>query len=87
MNPDLPQTPTDPAFTALVNRLTQFYKTELPEDGTGITVKRHAEDAARDILLESLGMVERFAQNRSSLAKYDLLKWIGNKKSEVRFYQ
>lgn len=88
MQPNEPiSVPVDPTFTALVRKLMTFYQTDVADDPTGITVKHHAEVAARDIMSESLAMVERYAQSRSSIAKYDLLKWVGNKRSEVRLYK
>lgn len=84
---ELPQVPQDPTFQAIVAKLVQFYKTELPADETGMVVKTNAENIAQDVLIEAIGMVERFAQQRSSIAKYDLLKWLGNKRQEVRLYK
>ena len=85
--PEPPAVPQDPTFISIVNRLTQFYKTQLPEDPTGMAIKANAESVAQDVMLECITMFERFTQNRSAIAKYDLLKWLGNKRQEVRLYK
>ena len=87
MNPDLPMVSPDPAFHTIVTKLMTFHGTQPPVDETGLALKREADIVAIEILEEALAMVERFAQQRSSLAKYDLLKWVGNKKQEVRLYK
>jgi hypothetical protein len=80
MNPDLP----DKILKSIVNHLVAFRNKELTISMSVIDERKHAEKEAKEILTEAYEHLESFATNRSSLTKYDLLKWVSAKKQTLK---